>query len=142
MSLRTIVAAVVGAVVGGATVWFLQTASFRLTPANMTYPELAAVLLTAVAVIVAMFAGVVGLAAVWGFKQLKEDAVTAAGKAGLESIREQIENGPLKDYIQEEIERLTIAEIESDRMERRIKHRVDEVTFGRPVKDRLLEDDE
>jgi hypothetical protein len=107
----------------------------------MSYADLAATLLSAVGVIVAIFGGVLAIAALWGFNQLKRDAVTAAETAGSNEIREQIENGALRTYIKGEIERLTVEEINSDRMEQRIIGRVDAVAFGRPDDDRLLEDD-
>ena len=142
MSVRSAIVGFLGAFVGGVVVWLGQAGSFHLRPVGMTYAELAATLLTAVGVIVAIFGGVLALAAIWGFNQLKRDAIAAAENAGSTEIREQVENGPLRDYIKGEIERLTVEEVNSDRMEQRIKQRVDAVTFGRPADDRLLEDDE
>ncbi len=141
MSLRTLISTLVGAVLGGAIVWISQTGSFRLSPVNMSYADLAATLLTAVAVIVAIYGGLLALVAIWGFNQLKREAVNAAENASLKEIREQIENGPLREYIRGEIERLIADEIDSERMERRIRGRVDAVAFGRPDDDRLLEDE-
>jgi hypothetical protein len=108
----------------------------------MSYADLAATLLSAVGVIVAIFGGVLALAALWGFNQLKRDAIAAAENAGSTEIREQIENGAIRDDIKGEIERLTAEEVNSERMDQRIKQRVDAVTFGRPDEDRLLEEDE
>jgi predicted PurR-regulated permease PerM len=142
MSLRTFGSTLLGAILGGAIVWYVQTGNIRFTPAGMSFPELAATLLTAVAVIVAIFGGVLALAAVWGFNQLKENAVKAAKEVGLDEIQEQIANGELRDYIVKQIERLINDEIDSDRMERRIRGRVDAVAFGRTDDDQLLEDDE
>lgn len=142
MSLRSAGIGFLGAVVGGAVVWIGQAGNFHLRPVGMSYADLAATLLSAVGVIVAIFGGVLALAALWGFNQLKRDAVAAAEIAGSDEIREQIENGALRDYIRGEIERLTVDEVNSDRMEQRIKQRVDAVTFGRPDEDRLLEENE
>lgn len=132
--------AFLGAIVGGALVWLGQTGNFRLRPAEMSYADLAAILLTSVAVIVAIFGGVLALAALWGFNQLKRDAVSAAEKAGLGEVKEQIENGTMRDYIKSEIERLTDEEFKSERMDKRINQRVDAVAFGRPADDKLLDD--
>jgi hypothetical protein len=63
------------------------------------YADLAATLLSAAGVIVALFGGVLALAALWGFNQLKRDAVAAAGIPGSAEIREQVENGVLRDQI-------------------------------------------
>src|SRR4051812_35790771 len=107
MSIRSLCLCFSGAVIGGATVWLAQTGSFRLRPVGMSFADLAAILLTGVGVIVAIFAGVLALAALWGFNQLKRDAVRAAEIAGSKEIKEQIENGTIRDYIKGEIERLT-----------------------------------
>lgn len=107
----------------------------------MTYADLAAILLTSVAVIVAIFGGVLALAALWGFNQLKRDAISAAERAGLGELKEQIENGPMRDYIKSEIERLTDEEFKSERMDKRINQRVDAVAFGRPADDKLLDEE-
>ncbi|TXC69602.1 hypothetical protein FSB78_00470 [Sphingomonas ginsenosidivorax] len=109
---------------------------------DMSYADLAATLLSAVGVIVAIFGGILAIAALWGFNQLKRDAITAAETAGSSEVREQIENGAIREYIKGEIERLTVEEVNSERMDQRIKRRVDAVTFGRPDDDRLLEDEE
>jgi hypothetical protein len=141
MSLRSVSSGFIGAVVGGAIVWIGQGATFRLIPLEMSYPDLAATLLSAVGVIVAIFGGILAIAAIWGFSQLKRDAVAAAEAAGAAVVREQIENGPLRTYIETEIGRLIETEIQSEQMEARIKRRVDAVVFGNPDEDRLLEDE-
>ncbi len=63
-------------------IWIWQGGDFNLRPHEISYMDLAAVLLTAVAVIVAIFAGVLALAAVWGFNQLKRDAIQAVNRPG------------------------------------------------------------
>jgi hypothetical protein len=140
MLLKTLGIGFLGAVVGGLTVWL--AGRLDLQPIGMTYADLAAVLLTAVGVIVAIFGGVLALAAIWGFNQLKRDAIGAAENAGSTEIREQIENGAMRDYIRGEIERLSDEEFKSARMDKRINSRVDAVAFGRPDEDKLLEEEE
>jgi hypothetical protein len=142
MTLKTILVGLAGGVIGGALVWIGQSGSFQLHPASMSYADLAATLLSAVGVIITIFGGILGIAAIWGFNQLKGDAVNAAANAGAKEIREQIENGPLRDYIKAEIEGLVDEEIDSARMTQRIKDRVDAVAFGQPDKDQLLEEEE
>lgn len=133
--------AFLGAIIGASFILFAQNGYFKLLPEKTSYLDLAAVLLTAVSVIVAIFAGVLALAAFWGFNQLKKDAILAATDAGAGEVREQIENGPLRDYIQNEIDRLIKEEVASDQMERRIRDRVDEIAFG-SKRDRDLNDEE
>jgi hypothetical protein len=127
--------------VGGVIVWTGQTGHFQLVPGSMSYADLSAILLSAVGVIVAIFGGVLALLALWGFNQLKRDAISAAENAGSAEIREQIENGAIRDYIRGEVERLSDEEFNSERMDQRINRRVDAVAFGRPDADRLLEED-
>ncbi len=126
---------------GGVIVWTGQTGHFQLVPGSMSYADLSAILLSAVGVIVAIFGGVLALLALWGFNQLKRDAISAAENAGSAEIREQIENGAIRDYIRGEVERLSDEEFNSERMDQRINRRVDAVAFGRPDADRLLEED-
>lgn len=77
MSLRSASTGFLGAIIGGAMVWIGQAGSFSLRPVGMSYADLAATLLSAVGVIVAIFGGVLALAALWGFNQLKRDAIAA-----------------------------------------------------------------
>lgn len=140
MFLRSLCIAFLSAIVGGVTVWLLG--GLDVNPGGINYADLAAILLTAVGVIVAIFGGVLALAAVWGFNQLKRDAINAAETAGSRETKEQIENGTIRNYIKDEIARLTDEEFKSERMDRRINIRVDAVAFGRPAKDKLLDDGE
>jgi hypothetical protein len=140
ISLRSAGIGLGGGLIGGAVVWLGQNWQFQLSPVGMTYADLAAVLLSAVGVIVAIFGGILALAAIWGFNQLKRDAISAAENAGSAEIREQIENGTIRDYIQGEVGRLADEEFNSHRMDQRINSRVDAVTFGRVDADRELEE--
>lgn len=129
----------IGGIIGGALVWIAQSGNISLSPTDLDYADLAAILLTAVAVIVAIFGGVLALAAVWGFKQLKEDAMEVAEQAGADEIKEQIENGRIRDYLVEEIGQLTEAEFNSARMDRRINRRIDAITYRNVGGDRELD---
>ena len=122
---------VIGAVAGVfGSALFLGTVG-SLTPNGVTFLDLAAVLLTAAAVIVTTIGVAFAIAAFWGYSNLKKSAETEAAR----KVEEQIENGTIRDYIREAIK----SEIESPRMERRIKVRVDEVAQGNPDKDRELD---
>lgn len=120
----------VGATIGALITSYAQTGHLNVIPANISYPDLAAVLLSAVGVIVAIFGGVLAILAFWGFEQMKRDAVRGATQAALSELKEQIENGPTRDYILAEIERLIIDEFKSRRMDQRIQERVDKIAMG------------
>lgn len=136
---RAALIALLSAVVGALAATYAQSGHLYLVPAG-SYQDLAAILLGAVGVIVAIFGGVLAIAAVWGFAQMKHEAVRGATTAALAELKEHIENGPLRDYILGDIERMIKAEVESDRMDRRIQERVDKAAFG-TSEDRLLKED-
>jgi hypothetical protein len=138
-AIRTSIVAIFGAVVGALVTSFLQNGHVNVVPADISYPDLAAILLSAVGVIVAIFGGVLAIAAFWGFEQMKREAVRGASQAALGELKEQIENGATKDYILGEIKRLTDAEFASRRMDRKIQERIDMMAMGRS-EDRLLAD--
>ncbi len=134
--------ALFGSLVGGVIVWISQVGGFHIYPIGMSYSDLAAVLLTAVAVIVAIFAGVLALAAVWGFSQLKREAVAAAEMAGAAEVKHLFEKGSLHEYIKSEVMFVIDKEFMSEQMNHRINNRVDAIVFGRPDDDQLLEGEE
>lgn len=139
MWIRKLGYALLGGVLGGALVWIAQTGQFKVKPANVEYTDLAAILLTAVAVIVAIFGGVLAVAAIWGFRQIKEDSRMVAERETKSEIKEQIENGKIRNYLVEEIGRLTEDEFNSARMDRRINMRIDAITYRNVGADRELD---
>lgn len=130
--------AFLGAVIGAAVMGFMGTGSLK--SGGMTYADLAAVLLAAVGVIVAIFGGVLAIAAFWGFQQMKQEAVRTATEAALTEVREQIENGSIRRYILDEVEARITEVVASSDFDRRVRDRVDQIVLGRP-EDRLLDDD-
>ena len=128
---------VIGSVAGAFSSLTLLSWLGDLTPNGVSFVELAAVLLTASGVIVTCLGVAFALAAFWGFDELKRSAVRSAETAAVEEVKEQIENGSIRDYI----ERAVTEEIESDRMEKRINRRVDEVIYGNPEIDDELKGD-
>lgn len=130
----------ISATIGALITSYAQTGHLNVVPANISYPDLAAVLLSAVGVIVAIFGGVLAILAFWGFEQMKRDAVRGATQAALDELKEQIENGSARDYMVTEIERLIVDEFKSRRMDQRIQERVDKIAMG-SSEDRLLDDE-
>jgi ABC-type transport system involved in cytochrome c biogenesis permease subunit len=137
---KTVVIAAITAIGAALITNYAQNGQINLMPANMSYADLAAILLSAVGVIVAIFGGLLAIAAFWGFEQMKRDAVRGATQAALQELKERIENGPTKDYITSAIERLILDEFNSRRMDQRIKERVDKIAMG-GSEDRLLDEE-
>lgn len=129
---------VVGGITGAFSSIILISWMGNLAPQGVDYIDLAAVLLTAVGVLVTVLGVAFAIAAIWGYTELKRSAVMAAETAALEEVKEQIENGDIRRYL----ERAINEEINSDQMEVRIKARVDDVVFGNPAVDDELEQDD
>ncbi|TCP97390.1 hypothetical protein C8J46_10612 [Sphingomonas sp. PP-F2F-A104-K0414] len=134
-----VLASFLGAILGAAFIAFLSTGGIKAD--GMTYADLAAILLSAVGVIVAIFGGVLAIAAFWGFEQMKLEAVRSATNASLAETREQIENGSIRRYILEEVETRISEIVASPDFDRRVRARVDQIVLGKPD-DRLLDDDD
>jgi len=130
--------AFLGAVIGAGLMGFIGTGSLK--SGDMSYADLAAVLLAAVGVIVAIFGGVLAIAAFWGFQQMKQEAVRTSTDAAMTEVREQIENGNIRRYILDEVEARIAEVVASSDFDRRVRDRVDQIVLGRPD-DRLLDDD-
>lgn len=128
--MKTTVVAGGSAVAGSLAMSYAQTGRLYVAPANISYPDLAAILLSAVGVIVAIFGGILAILAFWGFEQMKRHSVRGATQASLDELKEQIENGPTRDYILAEIERLIVDEFKSRRMDQRIQERIDKIAMG------------
>jgi hypothetical protein len=137
-SASAVMFAFLGAIIGAAVVLFLK--SGNLQP-NMAYADLAATLLAAVGVIVAIFAGLLAIAAFWGFQQMKQEAVRSATAAALAETKEQIANGVIRSYILEEVEKRISEVVKSPDFDRRVLDRVDQIVLGNPD-DRLLDEED
>ena len=130
---RAICVSLPSAVVGSLLTLYAVTG--KLVPQGLSYVDLAATLLAAVSVIIAIFGGVLAIAAFWGFEQMRVAAITAATEASviaateasvtkaceasvaasviaatpaatgaaIVEVKEQIENGPLRAYMNAEI---------------------------------------
>jgi hypothetical protein len=133
--------AFIGAILGSFIALMFREGSFAVDAGTIKYEDLAAVLLSAVGVLVAVFGVILAILAFWGFNQLKADAVRVAEAAGTQEVREQVTSGPLRDYIHDEIDQIIKAELGSEAMEQRIVDRVAEIVLGSP-KDRELDEEE
>ena len=81
---------------------------------NMEYHDLAAILLTSVAVIVTVFGVIVGILAVFGFRDIKESAIDSAKDAAVIEVKRQISedgdpekvgDGELRDFIEASVKK-------------------------------------
>lgn len=101
------VVALGGGLAGGIALWIAQGNSLVLVPAQMTYSDLVAVLLTGVSLVVSIFGVIMAVLAIWGyahFKRVVQDAsVESARVAATESakahVAEDLKTGEIRQYI-------------------------------------------
>ena len=98
-----------GGVLGGGAVWLFQGHSLSISPVGMTYPDMAATLLMAAALIVAIFGTVFGLAAILGYAQFRRgvEEKTKAAVEGVirEHLIEELRDGPSRGVLEELVAR-------------------------------------
>lgn len=85
----------------------------------MTYEGFITILLTALGVMLALLAIVIGVAAIWGYQGIKERATEDAKKAAEEKLKEHIKSPEIKALIEEHI-RLRATEVAKEMVQRRI----------------------
>lgn len=89
MKVSTVACCLVAGIVGGAAVWFGQTAEFAVAPAGMAYEDLIAVMLTGISILLAAISVGLAVLAFLGWTTFKGVTQKAAGTAALEHIRSE-----------------------------------------------------
>lgn len=126
-----LIAGAIGGLTGGLLLWLILGIASGLMPGEILYTDLAAVLLTAVAVLVTALGVFGAIMAVWGYGQLKDTAENVA----LKHIQEMLEPGK---KIQVSIEKLVLETIRKSLQDKYddgtltslVKERVDQVAFS------------
>lgn len=128
MTVRTLGVAALSGVIGGAAVWALQAGSLTLAPANMTYADLAAVMLGAVAALIAVLGVFMAVLAVWGYSQFR---VFVEG-AATTRVSQAMEDGELKSLFEARAVKFMTEEFESGKLRRLLEERVDQIIIRGP----------
>lgn len=131
-----------GALLGGGGAAIALIVAGNLKSWGWSYPDLAATLLAAVALIITVLGVGLAIAAFWGFDQVRgaseKAAKKAAKKVAIEEVERHMEQAQIRDYLKREAEKIldsaTIAEL--------IQSRVDSVLFGGGRNDDLAADDD
>lgn len=123
---KAIGGAIIGGLLSGCLVWYGQTGSFSFAPTTMTYPELAAVILTGVAVLVTVLGVFIAVLTVWGYSQFKSIAQNAAK----DHISDQLKNGEIRTHIEKNVQGFLEAEFKSGNLRKLIEERVDYVIYS------------
>jgi hypothetical protein len=87
-----------GGIIGGAVVWLMQRGSFSLSPAGMTFEQLAALLLAFASFLVTVLGVGVAVLALWGYAQFKGLVDEAAQKAAVKKVDEELKEGELRRH--------------------------------------------
>lgn len=107
-------AAFAGAVLGGLVVWLTQGHTLRVVPDQMSYADLAAVLLAVAALFLGAIGLIVAIVAIWGFKYFKQVAVSSARRAAHEKVASELKAGDAKALVIEEARRVAQQRIEEE----------------------------
>ncbi|MBB3923033.1 hypothetical protein [Xanthomonas arboricola] len=86
-----LLSSLIGGFLGGVAIWFLQGHQLKIWPAQVSYPDLIAVLLTGLSLIIAILGLGVAFFGFWGYSQLKKmitqvTTSTASGEAARTTV--------------------------------------------------------
>lgn len=136
-----------GAIVGAAFISFLTTGGVKAN--NISYFDLAAVMLAAVTLVLTVLGLAIAVAAIYGYRAFMDtSSETATRVAREEAIL--IATDVVKDYIANSAEQLLIAQAEAvalrvispQRLQQLIREQVDAVLLGSEADDELDKDEE
>lgn len=114
-------------------------------PAPSDYTGYAAVLLTAVAVLVTTLGVFIAILAIAGYSELKRMVRKVGEDSAVAHVNDQLENGTLRDRIDERVFEFIQAKYDDGLLTQMIEARVDQLTFrSRSVSaiDRALDSDD
>lgn len=87
-----------GGIIGGAVVWLMQRGSFSLRPVEMTFEQLAALLLAFASFLVTVLGVGIAVLALWGYAQFKGLVTEASQKAAVKKVDEELKEGELRRH--------------------------------------------
>lgn len=92
----------------------------------MSYPELAATVLSAVSVLVTVLGVFIAVLAVWGYSQFREMAASAAAK----SVEKQLTDGVLRKEIEDIVTKHVTKSLASGELRVILEQRVDRLIYS------------
>ena len=123
---KIFIGALFGGIVGAAFVWFIQTGSFHLVSLNMSYADLAAIMLSAVSVLVTVLGVFIAALAIWGYSQFRSIAQSAAKS----HVGSELKDGELKTHIEKIIGDFLSTELKAGSLRKLMEERVDHILFS------------
>lgn len=100
----------------------------QLSELGMSYSDLAAILLTSVAVIVTVLGVFIAMLAFWGYSQFRKSAKNAA----VQFVKSELESGKIRVEIAEIVVKEVIRQLDDGKLEKLIKDAVDRYTITAP----------
>lgn len=136
--------ALLGAVIGGFVVLIMGGAQLHVTPVGVSYGDLAAIALTAVTVLLAVFALACAFAALYGYREFMKRSAAVAASVAEKNTKDSVTSA-VERYLDQHLERdltkraQTIATrvITPEYLRSLIIEQVGEVTSGNPRNEKL-----
>jgi uncharacterized membrane protein len=135
MHFRLVAYGFAGGLAGTLIALVVAGTELNVKPVNLTWEEVAALVLGCVAVLVTALGVLVAVAAIWGFRGIKGGAESAA----VNHVSEQLK-GKLGDRLEDAFERYIDAGMTDGSLRRMLEQRVDLMLFGGAAA-RAAEDD-
>lgn len=120
---------VASGVIGALAVLAGQGFELHVTPVGMTYADLAATALSAVAVLTTVVGLFIAGLAIWGFTALRGMAKSAA-KA---HVSAQLREGELRTHLEKVVTEFLAGEFKDGKLRRLLEDRVDAIMFSGPA---------
>lgn len=140
--LKAFFAALGGAVVGAVSVLLWEKASLRLSPLDMSYPDLAATVLSATAILLAALGLLIGGAALLGWAQFRGLTKKAASDGARDHINGRLNGGDLQSHFEEITKDFLTSQLNSRDFRKLIEERIDRLAFSPKDRDLNGEGDE
>jgi len=96
--------AFLGAIIGGFVVWMIGGRELHVVPLGVSYGDLAAIALTAVTVLLAVFALACAFAALYGYKEFMKRSASVAGSVAEKKTAEAV-TAAVENYLDQHLDR-------------------------------------
>lgn len=134
---KTALVGFVGGLFGAALIFIGQGFELHIRPIGLSYADLAATILSGVAVLTTILGIFLAVLALYGYTALK----TSAQKAAKQHVGTQLEQGELRTHLGTVVTEFLVKEFADGNLRKLVEARVDAVIYS-GAQDRAAEDDE
>ena len=126
--LRNIAAGGLAGAIVAITILMVQGQPFHLAPVGMSYADLAATILAAVAVLTTIIGVFIAALAVWGYTAFR----TITKNSAKSHVSQQLRQGELRTHVETVVTEFLSKEFESGNLRRQLEDRLDEILISAP----------